>query len=287
MFPTLSSVSNLFQDEEEAIRYLIDHNVFCNVTKCQICQGNVSRRKKKWRCNKKSCRKETSILKDSVFSKTRIKINEALLIAYLWLSKCSHSSIMLITGHSNSTVTNYLHDLRQLVGCVSDNISQKIGGEGIVVEIDESKFGKRKYHRGHKVGGVWVLGGVECTPERKIFVVPVENRSKATLFGIIQEHVLPGSIIHTDLWKGYQGIDEVIKGTHLTVNHSKTFKDSKTGVHTNTIEGTWNGIKVNIKPKNRTANEIGDHIMEFIWRRCNSDDLWGGLIKQMSDVYFE
>ena len=38
-----------------------------------------------------------------------------------------------------------------------------IGGEGIVVEIDESKFGKWKYSRGHKVDDVWVLEIVERT----------------------------------------------------------------------------------------------------------------------------
>jgi hypothetical protein len=32
-----------------------------------------------------------------------------------------------------------------------------------IVEVDESKFGKRKYHRGHRVEGVWVIGGVERT----------------------------------------------------------------------------------------------------------------------------
>ena len=37
----------------------------------------------------------------------------------------------------------------------------KIGGEGKIVEIDESKFGKRKFHRGRRVDGVWVFGGVE------------------------------------------------------------------------------------------------------------------------------
>jgi hypothetical protein len=36
-----------------------------------------------------------------------------------------------------------------------------IGGEGIVVEIDESKFGHRKYNVGRAVDGVWIFGGVE------------------------------------------------------------------------------------------------------------------------------
>ncbi|KCZ78735.1 hypothetical protein H311_00226 [Anncaliia algerae PRA109] len=45
-----------------------------------------------------------------------------------------------------------------------------IGGPGIIVEIDESKFGRRKYHRGHKVEGVWVLGMVERTTSRKILL---------------------------------------------------------------------------------------------------------------------
>ena len=34
-----------------------------------------------------------------------------------------------------------------------------IGGEGEIVEIDESKLGKRKNNAGHAVEGVWVVGG--------------------------------------------------------------------------------------------------------------------------------
>jgi hypothetical protein len=57
---------------------------------------------------------------------------------------------------------------------LQEDISQedcKIGGNGVIVEIDESKFGKRKYNRGHRVDGVWVVGGVELTPQGKCFLI--------------------------------------------------------------------------------------------------------------------
>ena len=53
--------------------------------------------------------------------------------------------------------------------------SESIGGEGKVVQIDESKFGKRKYHRGHHVEGQWVFGGIE-NDSRKCFLIAVEKR---------------------------------------------------------------------------------------------------------------
>ncbi|KAK9731904.1 hypothetical protein QE152_g13295 [Popillia japonica] len=50
----------------------------------------------------------------------------------------------------------------------------KLGGPGIVVEIDESKFGRRKYHKGHRIEGQWVFGGFERGTGR-VFMVPVEQ----------------------------------------------------------------------------------------------------------------
>lgn len=37
----------------------------------------------------------------------------------------------------------------------------QIGREGVEVKIAESKFGKRMYHKGRKVDGVWVFGGIK------------------------------------------------------------------------------------------------------------------------------
>ena len=68
-----------------------------------------------------------------------------------------------------------------------------IGGKGTTVQIDESKFGKRKKTkngRGHCVKGVWVFGGVEkgggAWDNNKYFCVVVENRTAATLLPMIK-----------------------------------------------------------------------------------------------------
>ena len=56
--------------------------------------------------------------------------------------------------------------------------SEMIGGNGIEVEIDESKFGKRKYYRGHRVEGQWVFSGREKYNKKKVLMVPVKDRKK-------------------------------------------------------------------------------------------------------------
>jgi len=81
---------------------------------------------------------------------------------------------------------------------------QKLGGPGVVVEIDESKFGKRKYNRGHIVEGQWVFGGVERETNR-CFLVPVESRDQQTLLSIIKDWILPGTTIVSDFWKVNKG----------------------------------------------------------------------------------
>jgi len=37
----------------------------------------------------------------------------------------------------------------------------EMGGPGHIVQIDDSKFGKRKYNKGKRVEGVWVFAMIE------------------------------------------------------------------------------------------------------------------------------
>lgn len=57
------------------------------------------------------------------------------------------------------------------------------------------------------------------------------TRDAITLQQVIQQHVREGSIIYTDLWRGYNSLEENLGLEHHTVNHSLWFRDPITGVH--------------------------------------------------------
>jgi hypothetical protein len=115
---------------------------------------------------------------------------------------------------------------------------------GKIVEIDESKFGKRKYHRGARREGQWVFGGVERGHVEHMFLEVVPDRTKETLIALIFRHMELGTTNISDCWSAYDSVWLVQLGfQHMTVNHSRFFKDPITGAHINSIEGTWMHVK--------------------------------------------
>ncbi|CAO3642787.1 unnamed protein product [Cunninghamella blakesleeana] len=117
-----------------------------------------------------------------------------------------NNSIARLAGSSFSTYRNLIKKLYIALEDAIPEEAQQIGGEGIVVEIDESKFGKRKNNRGHRVEGVWVLGSIEITNTRKIFLTTVNTRNALVMRECITRFVRPGSIIRTDGWAAYNDI---------------------------------------------------------------------------------
>ena len=228
--PSLYQLPFLF-DEEKCIEFLLEKAIIYPTVQCQACVNDTRREKKRWVCRKYSCRKTISIFASSFFADTRLKCNEVLMICYFWLIKATYSVILAATGHSSITVSEYTRFCRQMVAEVIDDEDMRIGGPGVIVEVDESKLGKRKNHLGHMVDGVWILGGVERTAQRKIFVEPVPDRSASTILDVLSRHILPGSIIHTDLWRGYLGIAQELESLHFTVDHTQHFVDPETGTH--------------------------------------------------------
>jgi len=148
---------------------------------------------------------------------------------------------------------------------ISKEHSEPIGGVGKVVEIDESKFGKRKYNRGKRVEGVWVFGGIERDSNPpKCFFTSVSDRCVDTLIPIIKQWILPGTTIASDCWRAYSSLEQ--EGyIHTAVNHSIQFV-SETGTHTNNIESRWNALKKSL-PRFGTQKQLYDYFTEYCVRK--------------------
>ncbi|KAG0435961.1 hypothetical protein DMUE_4456 [Dictyocoela muelleri] len=96
----------------------------------------------------------------------------------------------------------------------------RIGGPYIIVEIDESNFGKRKYNRGRLVEGVWVSGAVERLGRRQIFLYAIEKRDAEGLNSVITSSIKRDYHIYSDMWRGYSKLKD-LSYKHSTVNHSE------------------------------------------------------------------
>ncbi|KCZ80665.1 hypothetical protein H312_01921, partial [Anncaliia algerae PRA339] len=84
----------------------------------------------------------------------------------------------------------------------------------------------------------------------------------------------------TDGWKGYSLFKLNNLFVRHLVNHSITFINHE-GFNTNTIEGIFNGMKLNIPPKYRNKKYLKYKLLEFIWRRQNANSLWSNLINSL------
>src|SRR5690348_804842 len=98
---------------------------------------------------------------------------------------------------------------------------------------------RAKYNRGRNLRqrDRWVLGIYD--PVKKIgYMEFVDSRDAQTLLPIVQRVVRPGSTVHTDGWRAYNGLPALGFG-HGVVNHSLFFVDPVTGVHTQNVEAYW------------------------------------------------
>ena len=189
------------------MQFLIDRGVFYTERICSSCTTpmNLYHSQMSYMCPKKICRKKISIKSNSFFVGCKLPVHQILHLAYLWLCKTSPSSTETQSGLSRPTISNFFSYFRELVASSPLPEDGCIGGEGIVVELDECKIAKRKYNRGRRVKGVWILGHVRTQEKRTLFV-PIEIRNAATLLPIIARHEQPGSVVRTDLWRAYSNI---------------------------------------------------------------------------------
>ena len=110
----------------------------------------------KWQCRKKvgvKCCELRSIKHGSWFQQSNLTFREILLVMYDIVRRKPARRIRQEYCLSSSTVADWGMFCRETMLVFMEGCLGKNGGSNKTVEIDESKFGRRKYHRGHPVKG--------------------------------------------------------------------------------------------------------------------------------------
>ena len=261
-----------FHDKDRLIKWLMEDGLLVKSRVCSVCGDDMKLVNCedcsdgfKWECrsriNSKRHKVELSIRASSWFEQSKMTLEEILKYSYWWCQELDQAQIRHELGLATHTGCDWDSFCREVCEISLMEESQSIGGEGKVVQIDESKFGKRKYHRGHHVEGQWVFGGIE-SDSRKCFLIAVEKRDEQTLLPIIQKWIKPGTTIISDCWKAYCNLEK--HGyMHRTVNHAK----------------------VKMPPFSVRKHHFSSYLAEFMWRyRNKNNDLFEMFLQDVKKI---
>ena len=168
-----------------------------------------------------------------------------------------------LVGVNFKTAAYYFHRLREIIAIETHN-NDVLSGE---FEVDESYFGgTRKGMRGRGAAGKVPVFGI-LKRGGKVYTQVISDVSGKTLIPIIEDRIMPDSIVYSDCWRGYNVLD-VSGFKHYRINHSILFADQKN--HINGIENFWNQAKRHLRKFNGIpAKHFELFLKECEWRFNN------------------
>lgn len=125
---------------------------------------------------------------------------------------------------------------------------------------------KETIERPHKLIPDRIVKEVIITKESQLIAIVINNTQKETIQPLINQYIEKDSIVLTDEWKAYKGLNY----EHKFVDHScKEYVNLQdNNVHTNNIEGSWNILKKSVSSMyNHVSNKhLQKYVDEFVFR---------------------
>lgn len=144
-----------------------------------------------------------------------------------------------LTGISRRSVVSIFGKLRVKIARWSARQAPIQG----TVEIDESYFGPRRTpgKRGRGASGKTIVFGI-FKRRGQVYTEIVPDARKKTLQRVIRGKITPESVIHSDGWRGYDGLVDVGYDKHYRVHHGQD-EFTNGASHINGIESFWSFAK--------------------------------------------
>ena len=182
-----------------------------------------------------------------------------------------------LTGLNRNTINRYFHLIRTRIAEFCENQSPFTGE----IEVDESYFGGRriKGKRGRGAAGKTPVFGI-FQRHGSVYTEVVPDCAKATLQAIIRGRVSLDSIIHTDGWRGYNGLVDLGYKKHLRVQHGQN-EFARGRCHINGIESFWSFAKRRLMK----FHGVPDHTFYLHLKECEfrfnyrGDNLYAIILK--------
>lgn len=283
----------IFQDEIKA-REALEAVRWPNGPVCPHC-GNVDQEKlakvegakKSHRpgliyCNE--CKGQFTVTVGTVFERSKVPLTKWWMAAHLFnqgKNGVSAHEIHRSLGVTYKTAWFMMHRLRE---AMIETTPTPMGGEGKIVEADETYYGKAetlyisKYRwgrpytkKGHFKNNRPIVSLVERGGKVRSFHMAVVTKDKVQ--AIVKANVAKESRLHTDESRLYTGSDKTF-ASHETVKHSAK-EYARGDVHTNSVEGYFSIFKRGMKGTYRFCSEkhLQRYLNEFAFRYNNRSAL--------------
>ena len=245
---TIEDFSCQFPTDEACLEHLKEQRFPGGVTYCETCQQDRKHHpitgRPVYSCG--FCGTQISPMAGTIFEKSTTSLRLWYYAMYLMAStRCGISAkqIQRETGVTYKTAWRMFRQIRSLLSETDMRL------EGASVEIDETYVGGKRKNR-HATRGMRGRDNDEKTPvfgmvERggRVIACVTPDVKAATLYPIIEEKVLPSSIVYSDEYSVYDRLATPANGyDHRRIKHAQKIYVMG-DVHTQTIEGFWSLIK--------------------------------------------
>lgn len=277
--------NKIFQDATKAREWL-EKLLWADGRACGYCgtvdeSSEIATRPGYYQCN--ACRKQFTVMVGTVFERSHIPLNKWLMAAFLLCASkkgISAHQMHRMLGITYKSAWFMMHRLREAM--MPAGKRGPMGGEGKVIEADETYLGKRDGKPSKPdsfvTGFGWIkhpkietqrkiVALVERGGEARSFVV--QNVNKETVRKVLFTNADRKSTLMTDEHSVYPSVGAHF-ADHQTVNHSQ-YEYARGTTSTNTVEGYFSIFKRGMVGTYQHVSEAHLHryLAEFDFRYSN------------------